>query len=482
MTQNNIIYYLVVICFFVSCSNSDSVDAILKKMSEDGTIDETEIKQLQAKPQKFKAILTKGEVDNTKFQRELTKLRLPNIEIALTITDTKKPVYNVFLENSGSMDGYVKGRTSFESSIYNFLSDINTNNNVTDSLNLFYINSEKIDFPPDVKDFIEKLEPSIFRKRGGNRKNSDIEMIVNGIITEMKNNDVSVFISDCLFSLTSTKNVEEYLINQSIGIKNVFAEKLNQDAAFGALVIQLSSDFTGRFYTHDNKVVTMNKEPRPYYVWVMGNHQYIKDLMTNINLESSMKGNIKNYYCWSASNTNSLEYRTTTLGKIGNYNPDRKEPLTKITDIKKASREPNKGNFQFGIAMDLKGYGLHPNYINDKNNYAVSDDNYKVFEVRAITDKEKAQVNYLVDYSHLMMVKSKRPVDTNLEISLKQVLPKWIGKWNWEPENGDGKYKAKDELTKSFGLKYLLEGVDNAYKGTKSEKNNFFTMTINIED
>jgi hypothetical protein len=473
---------LIVVCLFFSCNDSDSADAILKKMSADKTIDATEIKQLEAKPRKFNAILTNGKVDNAKLQKELTKSRFPNVTITATSNEFKKPVYNIFLENSGSMDGYVKGRTDFESSIYNFLSDVNTNDKVTDSLHLFYINSKKIDFPPDVKDFIEKLEPSTFKERGGNRSDSDIQMIIDGIIAGMSNDNVSVFISDCIFSLKSTKNVEEYLTGQSIGIKNIFAKKLNQDPNFAALVIQLSSDFTGRFYTHDNKVETMNKQSRPYYVWIMGNHQYIKDLMAKVDLESSMKGNIMNYYCWSATNSNSLEYRTTTLDKIGNYNPDKKEPLTKITDIKKESREPNKGIFQFSIAVDLKGYGLHPNYINDKNNYTLSDDKYKVFEVRAVTEKEKKQLQYPVDYSHLIVIRSKKPIDTDLEISLKQVLPKWINEWHWEPSNGDKKYKAEDELTKSFGLKYLLEGVDDAYKGTKSEKNSFFTLTINIKN
>jgi hypothetical protein len=307
-------------------------------------------------------------------------------------------------------------------------------------------------------------------------------MIIDGIITGTSNDKVSVFISDCLFSLKSTKNVEEYLINQSIGIKNIFAKKLNQDANFAALVIQLSSDFTGSFYTYDNKVEKMDNQPRPYYVWIMGNHQYIKDLMEKINLESSMKGNIMNYYCWSATNNNGLEYRTTPLNMIGSYRPDRQEPLTRVGNISKGSRGVENGIFQFSVAMDLKGYGLHPNYINDKNNYTLSDDKYKVFEVRAITEKEKKQLNYPVDYSHLIIIRSEKPVDTNLEISMKQVLPEWINEWHWEPENGDKKYKAEDELTKSFGLKYLLEGVDDAYKGTKSEKNNFFTFTINIKN
>lgn len=34
------------------------------------------------------------------------------------------PTIKVYVENSGSMDGYVKGATDFENSVYSFLSDV----------------------------------------------------------------------------------------------------------------------------------------------------------------------------------------------------------------------------------------------------------------------------------------------------------------------------------------------------------------------
>lgn len=43
----------------------------------------------------------------------------PGIDLSAT-----KCVYNIYVENSGSMDGYVKGVTEFEQSVYSYLSDI----------------------------------------------------------------------------------------------------------------------------------------------------------------------------------------------------------------------------------------------------------------------------------------------------------------------------------------------------------------------
>ncbi len=55
---------------------------------------------------------------------------------------TKTAVFNVYVENSGSMDGYVRGATDFENSVYSYLSDIQNCDELCSEMNLFYINSE----------------------------------------------------------------------------------------------------------------------------------------------------------------------------------------------------------------------------------------------------------------------------------------------------------------------------------------------------
>jgi len=54
------------------------------------------------------------------------------------------------------MDGFVKGVTEFEQAVYNYLTDIKISQ-FTDSMNLFYVNSDVIPQGSDISDFIEKL-------------------------------------------------------------------------------------------------------------------------------------------------------------------------------------------------------------------------------------------------------------------------------------------------------------------------------------
>lgn len=114
------------------------------------------------------------------------------------------PIINVYIENSGSMDGYVKGQTEFEHIVYNYLVDLQQIG-IAKELNLNYINSEILPQQDDITDFIEKLEPTSFKAKGGNRGSSDIALMIKDILAESNDSVVSIFISDCIFHQDKAK-------------------------------------------------------------------------------------------------------------------------------------------------------------------------------------------------------------------------------------------------------------------------------------
>ena len=72
------------------------------------------------------------------------------------------PIINVYIENSGSMDGYVKGQTEFEHIVYNYLVDLKQIR-IAKEFNLKYINSEILPQQDDITDFIEKLSKTNYK-------------------------------------------------------------------------------------------------------------------------------------------------------------------------------------------------------------------------------------------------------------------------------------------------------------------------------
>ncbi|MDO9635195.1 MAG: hypothetical protein Q7J05_09220 [Paludibacter sp.] len=158
-----------------------------------------------------------------------------------------KPNLKVYVENSGSMNGYVKGVTDFEQSVYNYLTDIKISN-LADSLSLYYINSNIIPQGSDISDFIEKLEPNTFQAKGGNLGISDISNVLKSVLSETKENEIAILVTDGIFSPGKGKNAAEYLVNQLIGIKKTMAEHLSSYPNTATVIYQLSSQFEGFYY------------------------------------------------------------------------------------------------------------------------------------------------------------------------------------------------------------------------------------------
>ena len=60
--------------------------------------------------------------------------------IKLPAKTSAKPLYNIYVENSGSMNGFVQSQAEFKETVGNFLADLEIND-LAKSINLNYINS-----------------------------------------------------------------------------------------------------------------------------------------------------------------------------------------------------------------------------------------------------------------------------------------------------------------------------------------------------
>ncbi|WP_449005898.1 hypothetical protein [Ornithobacterium rhinotracheale] len=279
------------------------------------------------------------------------------------------PIINVFLENSGSMDGYVEGVTEFEQSIYSLLSDIRISK-VSDSLNLFYINSNIIPQGSDVESFINNLDSKSFRDKGGNRSSSDFSDVLKKVLEETSKNEVSIFISDCIFSPGKDSNAAEYLINQQIGIKNAFASALQINSRMSVVVLQLNSKFKGSYYNINDEPVDFDGE-RPFYIWFMGSHKYLKNIFSKVNIGKLKGGSVQNIFV-QIPEIEKLKYGLLRYPKKGNFTQ------VDYNTIEDAKYNAATGGFMFAVGVDFSDVLLGDKYLLDLDNYEVSDKGYRI--------------------------------------------------------------------------------------------------------
>jgi hypothetical protein len=367
-----------------------------------------------------------------------------------------RPVVNVYIENSGSMDGYVKGVTEFEQAIYNYLSDIKISG-ITDSLNLFYINSNIIPQGSDLSDFIEKLEPLTFQARGGNRGVSDISNVFKSVLSETNENEVAILITDGIFSPGKGKDAAQYLVNQQIGIKNTMAEYLKSYPNTGFVMYQLSSNFNGYYYNREDSRTLIN-EQRPYYIWIIGNVNHLNTLKQNVP-ENRFKGSgIQNAFSITRGNR-TVDY-AVKLGS-GSFSLDKKSPKTIITNLRKDTK--GRDNLaRFSVNANLSGFLLADSYLLDINNYTLGNKDYKLTISKAVANN--------FGYTQQLNFSSENVHRGTISVKLKTQIPQWVEEVN----DDDGAIPIEG---KTYGIKYQIGGVYEAF----TFSNNYYTeIKINI--
>ena len=163
---------------------------------------------------------------------------------------TKKPspILKVYIENSGSMDGYMCEGSELKDAVYDYISSLNS---YASSTNLFYINSQVVPFHEEIQTFIRDLNPTSFRTVSGNRTNSDLADMLQKVIAGTDKNTVSVFVSDCILDVPQG-DARDYFVNRQIDLKNAFLKKVVHDKNFGVEIIQLESRFSGKYYRKFN--------------------------------------------------------------------------------------------------------------------------------------------------------------------------------------------------------------------------------------
>lgn len=478
----------IIIIFINSCNSKlDNLQQeALKFAIEDNSINEQEFKELiniiNSSPEDFKQFFSDDRIDENKVVSYLIKY-LKTQKLDLTINDIwtsdksyleKESLFNVdvFLENSGSMDGYVNGVTEFENTIYNLLGDIKTSG-LCDSLNLHYINniipySLNNAVREDIQNFIEKLEPEIFRKRGGNRSVSDMDKILGTVLNKITNNNVVILISDFVFSPGKQFDAVEYFANQEVSIKINFAQKLKEEN-ISVQFYKLESKFDGVYYNRYDSPIKL-KCKRPYYILVMGNIKLVQ-LLNNINIFEKIRGGYLDKLYFTSNSLTIPNFKILRNPQIGSFDLDEKFPNKSIINAEIERRNHNSGYFGFYLASDFSKLMQENSYFLDSSIYIVNNN----YSVNADLFDEKNKKGF-ENFTHRLVFKTKDLKDEELKVNIIKKIPLWV----YNSTSIDDSYIKDDSLEqkKTLGLKYLITGIFNAYIDNSSPLIASFSINI----
>jgi hypothetical protein len=362
------------------------------------------------------------------------------------ITQEKDSVLNdlnVYIENSGSMDGYVaEPMSTFKSTIFNLANNVENSmlNGDSKKVNLFYINSQIIPQENDLNSYIMTLNPSSFADKGGDRSTTDMADVIGKVVskTNIDKGDASVLVSDFVFS-PPTGSTPDYLSIQEGKITNVCNQFLNGNHEACVTVMKFSSFFKGKYI----------QLQRPFYMMIIGSRSVVAKIIKQV-------GSAQHAY--ADFEPKAINYGVINDKKMCDFQMcvHSKQRHMMHCDTKNVK---GKKVFQFIVGVDFSKIPLSDDFLCNVKNYSFNNTNGKRYEIVSVTPKSNDE-----NYTHLITVKYTGKGDihhTTLEISLSRNYPDWI-----DASNCDSELPLLPD--KTYGISSLFMGIKKAYDNSFS--------------
>lgn len=377
----------------------------------------------QEKPTSIKVTKTTKTTSNKGGNNVVARTSSTVTQSATVTPSTTLPTVDVYLENSGSMYGYINGQ-GFKDIVYNYLSNIKVAqiNDVVKDMNLYYINSKVLPQQKDLDKFIKTLNVTEFKNLGGNGGSTDIADLLKTVLGRTGNDKVSILISDFIFSPGKGQNAGMYLTNQQNAIKIHVAEKIKSSKDFAICIYKFESNFKGTFYNREDHTSQINVN-RPFYIWLMGNKEMIKKLRKSVPDDKFGTELVASFI---------LEPMNQTLRSSCNA----KGELTIQTSKMLQSKE----------------------YLMDQSNYSIPN---KSININSLMVNNNGNV--------VMRLSKSLQIQLSSECVLKAKVPQWV-------RDSDDSNGNQAVLHKTYGFNYLIDGIYQAYTYNSSD---YFNLKFN---
>jgi hypothetical protein len=292
------------------------------------------------------------------------------------------------------------------------------------------------------------------------------------VLRRVDNKNAVVLISDFVFSPGKRADAQDYLNNQGVGIKIDFAEKL-KEFDLSAVVIQLQSNFDGLYYDKTDKPISF-KGKRPYYVWIFGSAEQISSILNKKILDNIKGGYFNRFVFQSAKGISETNYKILYSPKIGNFSA--KQLNSKIiSDANASTNNQNKGLFGFSVAVDFSNSLQDAKYFLDTANYVLSNSKYQL-KIETIADNNEASLS---GFTHLLKLQTNELREEVLKIDVVGKTPSWVSN-STSLDDSNILYDISQQQ-KTFGLKYLIEGVSDSFYPKTNNTNAINTISITIK-
>lgn len=340
----------------------------------------------------------------------------------------------LYIENSGSMDGYMFNGSELKDAVYSYVSGLSTHSDTTE---VYFVNSDVYRVNAPLQDVIYSMSPALFHKSPGNKANTDIADIFDMILSQIEENCVSILVTDAILDLPKGNTV--FFYTKQTQIKSIFENLLKVNTNLAIEIFRMSSRFNGKYYFTGGSVA-LSDQKRPYYMFVLGDKQALSSANAIVS-KSQIQHGVDNYYAYSS--------------------------YTQVPFVISNKKKKVKGD-KFEVRLQQKAvpiiakvdlsYTLHDEeFLKDTNLYSIAfgDENIRIKNIKELTKEP--------NFTHaitLTLPENANEGSVNLYFC-PPPYPFWL-----DDANDDLSDASVATTLKTTGIKYIIEGISDAFAST----------------
>ncbi|MBQ6166233.1 MAG: hypothetical protein IJK41_02200 [Muribaculaceae bacterium] len=425
-------------------------------------------------PGKYADLLTpEGRVDHKKMSEYIKEigshLRPPMQWDTRAYGGVEDLSLTIYFERSGSMVPYDQrgGGGQLKKAVNDIINHFPAGSKV--EINI--VNDGIYPYQHSVDEFLQDRDIYQSTSGIGDASYTDFQLIFNKILEAQRPGNVSVLVSDLIYSPQDTHGVSlDKIFNEENSLATrVFARYKGKSV----VVQQFMGDYSGKYYPY-NGVPFNYSGKRPFYLVIIADSD-VMDLLAQDKRYSGVLDApaVRNQYRFNQE-TSEVECRVLPEWKdnAGRFRVKHGDGIV----LAKCDGDRQTGKLCFSLAANLGGLMKDDALLTNPANYDVKSVDGYTLTVQPI-DRSMLTANnkeYLEGMTHIFTLVGdlKSPRD-EVHITLRNELPAWIH----QSSSMDDASTGSSFATTTLGLEQLLGGMFDAMKGGSS----FFDVTIQLQ-
>ena len=415
---------------------------------------------IKGNPEKYSEYLDKnGEINVEalgKYINEVGSKLRPPMSWNIGVYGLKDLSLTIYFERSGSMTPYdhTSGRGQLKKAVNDLINFFPDRENV--KINI--VNDNIYPYSGTVDSFLQDRNIYESTSGTGNSSYTDFKLIFEKIFQAQKPGNVSVLVTDLIYSPQNTADVSvEKILNEENSVATAIFKTYKGKSI---IVNQLMGDYNGMYYPYNNAPVAYNGQ-RPFYVIIVGDAATIDRMANDEKYAKFLRPDgVKNTYRFNQA-PGDINFKIVPDWKdnTGRFRISRDDQ----TLLTKCEGDRETGVMCFTIAANFNPSSKDDAFLTNIANYTVQSQSGFQITIRPITpaDINNNNRSYLEGMTHLITARGKLNASHDeLAITINNQFPAWIRE---SSTSSDINPSAPGFATTTFGLDRFLQGIYDAF-------------------